>query len=113
MMRRQSGIAVPLFALASRHGWGIGEFADLPVFARWLSEAGQSVVQILPVQEMPPVESSPYSAMTAMALDPIYISMRDLPDFAGLGGELALDGAERAEVARLQGLPRVDYSAIR
>ena len=113
MMRRQSGIAVPLFALASSHGWGIGEFADLPVFAKWLNEAGQSLVQILPVQEMPPVESSPYSAMTAMALDPLYISMRDLPDFAGLGGELALDDAERLEVARLQGLSRVEYPAIR
>lgn len=113
ILRRQSGIAVPLFALASRSGWGIGEFADLPVFARWLTAAGQSLVQILPVQEMPPVESSPYSAMTAMALDPIYISMRELPDFAGLGGELALDAAERAEVARLQGSSRVEYSAIR
>jgi len=113
MMRRQSGIAVPLFALASSHGWGIGEFADLPVFSKWLNEAGQSLVQILPVQEMPPVESSPYSAMTAMALDPLYISMRDLPDFAGLGGELALDDAERLEVARLQGLSRVEYPAIR
>ncbi len=36
-----------------------------------------------------------------MALDPIYIAMRDVPDFSGLGGELALDGAEQAEVARL------------
>ena len=37
--------------------------------------------------------------MTAMALDPIYISMANVPDFAGLGGELALDGAEQAELA--------------
>ena len=34
--RRQSGISVPLFAIASSSGWGIGEFADLPMFARWL-----------------------------------------------------------------------------
>lgn len=113
MMRRQSGIAVPLFSLASSSGWGIGEFADLPLFARWLVEAGQSLVQILPVQEMPPIESSPYSAMTAMALDPIYISMRDVPDFQALGGELALDDGERGEVARLRNRPRVDYAAVR
>ena len=113
MRRRQSGISVPLFALASSSSWGIGEFADLPMFARWLAEAGQSLVQILPINEMPPIESSPYSAMTAMALDPIYITMANVPDFSGIGAELALDGAEQAEVKRLRQSPRIEYAAIR
>lgn len=112
-MRRQSGVIAPLFSLASRRGWGIGEFGDLPQFAYWLGEAGQSVVQILPIQEMPPIETSPYSAMTAMALDPIYISMADVPDFNGLGAELALDGPEQAEVRRLRESPRIEYGSIR
>ncbi len=112
-MRRQSGVVVPLCSLVSRRGWGIGEFADLPLFARWLIEAGQSIVQILPIHEMPPIETSPYSAMTAMALDPIYISMAKVADFSGLGGELALDGAEQAEIRRLQQSPRIDYPSIR
>ena len=112
-MRRQSGIAVPLFSLTSRHGWGIGEFPDVADFAAWLHEAGQSVVQILPINEMPPIETSPYSAMTAMALDPIYVSLPDVPDFAAIGGEDALDGAERAEITRLRRLPRIEYAAVR
>ena len=113
MRRRQSGISVPLFAIASSQSWGIGEFGDLPMFARWLQEAGQSIVQILPINEMPPIESSPYSAMTAMALDPIYITMANVTDFAGLGAELALDGAEQAEVTRLRASPRIEYAAVR
>lgn len=113
MMRRQSGVVVPLFSLVSRNGWGIGEFGDLPLFARWLMEAGQSIVQILPIHEMPPIERSPYSAMTAMALDPIYITMSNVADFSGLGGEHALDGAEQAEIGRLQQSERIDYSSIR
>ena len=113
MMRRQSGITVPLFSLVSNQGWGIGEFADLPEFSAWLQEAGQSVLQILPINEMPPVETSPYSAMTAMALDPIYLSLPEVPDFASLGSEDALDGAERAEIARLRRLPRIEYSSVR
>jgi len=113
MRRRQSGVTVPLFAIASSQGWGIGEFADLPLFARWLAEAGQSMVQILPINEMPPIETSPYSAMTAMALDPIYITMANVPDFAGIGGELALDGAEQAEVKRLRQSLRIEYASIR
>ena len=113
MMRRQGGLVVPLFSLVSRQGWGIGEFPDLAVFARWAHEAGQSVIQILPINELPPIESSPYSAMTAMALDPVYIALRDVPDFSGLGGEFALEGAEQAEVARLQQSPRVEYASVR
>ena len=109
----QSGVSVPLFALASSGSWGLGEFADLPMFARWLQEAGQSVVQILPINEMPPPESSPYSAMTAMALDSIYITMANVPDFAGLGGEHALDVAEHGELNRLRQSPRIDYPAVR
>lgn len=113
MSGRRSGISVPLFSLTSTHGWGIGEFADLALFARWLLAAGQSVVQILPIHEMPPIETSPYSAMTALALDPIYISMTQVPDFTGLGGAHALDGAERSEIERLRRSPRIDYASIR
>ena len=113
MRRRQSGVSVPLFAIASSTGWGVGEFADLPHFARWLQEAGQSLVQILPINEMPPIESSPYSAMTAMAIDPIYITMADVPDFAGIGAELALDGAELAEIQRLRQAGRIEYASVR
>jgi 4-alpha-glucanotransferase len=112
-MRRQCGISVPLFSLVSGQGWGIGEFADLAPFSRWLMEAGQSVIQILPINEMPPGETSPYSAMTAMALDPIYLSLPNVPDFSGLGGEHALDGAEQAEITRLRQLPRIDYPSVR
>jgi 4-alpha-glucanotransferase len=112
-MRRQSGVVVPLFSLVSTGGWGIGELADLPMVSRWLMVAGQSIVQILPINEMPPIETSPYSAMTAMALDPIYITMIQVPDFAGLGAELALDGAEQSEIKRLRQLPRIDYASIR
>lgn len=113
MMRRQSGISVPLFALASTESWGIGEFRDLAMFAKWAGEAGQSILQILPINEMPPVERSPYSAMSAMALDPIYISLPQVVDFAGLGGELALDDADRAALQSLRQSARIRYADVR
>ena len=70
-------------------------------------------MQLLPIHEMPPIETSPYSAMTAMALDPIYLSVPDVPDFNGLGGDEALDDADRAEIARLRQSPRIEYAAVR
>jgi 4-alpha-glucanotransferase len=113
VIRRQSGLGVPLFSLASTRGWGIGEFPDLAMFSRWAAEAGQALLQILPVNEMPPGERSPYSAMTAMALDPIYISMPDVTDFAGLGGELALDHADTAALTMVRQSPRIRYEQVR
>ena len=73
---RQSGIGVPLFSLVSSRSWGIGEFADLAAFGDWCVAAGQRYVQLLPLNEISPGETSPYSSMSAMALDPIYIRRR-------------------------------------
>jgi 4-alpha-glucanotransferase len=113
VIRRQSGLSVPLFSLASSRGWGIGEFKDLATFSRWAQAAGQSLLQILPINEMPPSETSPYSALTAMALDPIYISMPDVVDFAGLGGEQAMDQADAAALERVKASPRIRYQQVR
>jgi 4-alpha-glucanotransferase len=110
---RRSGLIVPLPSLPSRASWGLGEFPDLARFARWAAEAGQSVLQILPVTEMPPGERSPYSAMTAMALDPIYIALPEVPDFAALGGEAALDPADRSALAAIRQSDRIRYELVR
>jgi len=112
-MRRQSGLGVPLFSLATARAWGIGEFRDLAEFAGWAAEAGQSVLQILPINEMPPGEKSPYSAMTAMALDPIYISMADVVDFEALGGETAFGAGDARILARVRQAPRIRYEEVR
>ncbi|MGE4223567.1 MAG: 4-alpha-glucanotransferase [Vicinamibacterales bacterium] len=110
---RQSGIGMPLFSLTSSRSWGIGEFADLPVFGSWCAAAGQRYVQLLPLNEISPGETSPYSSMTAMALDPIYIRVADVPDFSALGGEAALDAADRQTLAALRAAPRVRYAEVR
>ena len=88
--RRQSGIGVPLFSLVVARSWGIGEFADLPAFGGWCARGRAAFVQLLPLNEISPGETSPYSSMTAMALDPIYIRVPDVADFVALGGEDAL-----------------------
>ena len=110
---RQSGIGVPLFSLVSSRSWGIGEFADLAAFGSWCTAAGQRYVQLLPLNETSPGETSPYSSMTAMALDPIYIRVPDVEDFVALGGESALDPDDRRALAEMQATPRVRYADVR
>lgn len=111
--RRQCGIGVPLFSLASSASWGIGEFPDLASFGTWCAAAGQRYVQVLPLNEISPGETSPYSSMTAMALDPIYIHVPAVPDVEALGGEAALGDAERAQLDAVRTAARVDYAGVR
>src|SRR6188768_9226 len=93
---RRAGILVPLFSIPSTTSWGIGEIGDIESMTRWLDRAGQCILQLLPINEMPPGERSPYSALSAMAIDPQFISMRAVEDFAATGGEAALDSESRA-----------------
>ena len=111
--RRRAGLLIPLFSCASTASWGIGEIADIPTVAAWLAAANASVLQLLPLNEMAPGQSSPYSAISAMAIDPIFISLRDVPEFAAAGGEPALNGADQRRLAEVRAAPQVDYQAIR
>ena len=110
---RHAGIIVPLFSVPSRASWGIGEIADLPRLARWLATASLDIVQLLPVNEMADGQNSPYSAMSAMAIDPIYIALSDVPEFIDAGGEASLTPAEQHDLEQARRAPLVDYRRVR
>src|SRR5688572_7800850 len=112
-MARGAGILVPLFSIASSRSWGIGEIGDIVHAARWLRSAGQRLLQLLPINEMPPQETSPYSALSAMAIDPQFIALDLLEDFAVLGGEGGLEPEIRARLERVRHSPFVDYPNVR
>jgi 4-alpha-glucanotransferase len=111
--KRRAGVIAPLFSIPSRASWGIGEIGDLPLFARWLASAGLDVVQLLPINEMEGGQSSPYSALSAMAIDPIFISVEAIPDFASAGGTGALAPEARAQIEEARQARRVNYALVR
>ena len=111
--RRRAGVMIPLFSLASNSSWGIGEYRDLAVFAQWVRAAGQSFVQILPITELPANETSPYSALTAMALDPVFIALPDVEDFDAIGGERVLPADDRETLDRIRAEKQVAHRAVR
>ena len=110
---RRAGALVPLFSIPTARSWGIGEIADLPVLTRWLRDAGFSVVQLLPVNEMAHGQSSPYSALSAMAIDPIFISVDDIPEFAAVGGVDTLDADQQTRLAGVRSAKSVQHAAVR
>ena len=110
---RHAGLLVPLFSIPSRSSWGIGELCDLPRLGRWMGDAGCSFVQLLPLNEMASGQHSPYSALSAMAIDPIFISPEAMLDFGGGGAAAALGAPERAALAAARDAAAVDYTVVR
>jgi len=73
-IRRRTGVCVPLFSLRSARQIGVGDTADLVALTDWCAEAGIDVIQLLPMGDMGP-DSVPYGAISAFALDPVYIAV--------------------------------------
>jgi 4-alpha-glucanotransferase len=110
---RHAGLLVPLFSIPSRASWGIGEIGDIPVFASWLRAAGLDLLQMLPTCEMAIGQRSPYSAMTAMAVDPILISVHAVAEFRALGGEEAMGSEWRQRLNEARRSPAIDHALVR
>lgn len=112
-MSRVSGVTIPLFSVRSRSDWGIGQITDLPACAEWFLRAGQRLVQVLPTHELADGETSPYGALSAFALDPIFIDVEKVPELDAAARARALGDEGKAELARVRSLPSVDYKAVR
>jgi 4-alpha-glucanotransferase len=110
---RHAGILLPLFSLRSKHDWGVGDLGDLPDFCRWLATAGHRVLQLLPVAEMATHETSPYGALSAFALDPLYLELDAVEEFAAAGGVAALSAGARADLDAARAAPGLAYARIR
>jgi 4-alpha-glucanotransferase len=95
---RGAGVALPVFALRSRRGLGVGEFPDLTLLVDWALETGLKLVQILPINDTTAthtwVDSYPYAAISVFALHPQYLSLDAVAELADL--------TDRAELNRLR-----------
>lgn len=107
-----AGVAVPVFALRSNEGFGVGEFLDLKKLGDWSKAAKLSMVQILPINDTTAnytwTDSYPYAAISVYALHPLYLSIENI--------EFSLDkkSAEKylSEKERLNSCELVDYESV-
>lgn len=76
---RAAAIILPLFSLRSSADLGRGEIPQLAELGKWMAEIDHRVLQLLPLCELGPSETSPYSALSVFAIDPLYIALDDLP----------------------------------
>ncbi|MDP9037344.1 MAG: 4-alpha-glucanotransferase [Myxococcota bacterium] len=111
--RRRAGVLIPLFSIRTATGWGLGEIADISRFASWAGRAGFSVLQLLPVNEVSGADASPYSAISAFALDPVYLSLDECEDFIGAGGRKALPSDVQKQLEAAGAARLVDWPSVR
>ena len=109
---RGAGVAIPVFSLRSKSSFGVGEFNDIRLMVDWAAQTGQSIIQILPINDTTMTntwqDSYPYNANSTFALHPQFIH---LPHVGELKDKAA---AERFEALgkELNELPNVDYERV-
>jgi 4-alpha-glucanotransferase len=112
-MQRKAGVVLPLFSLRTTRDWGIGQLTDLPLCASWLAGAGQRLMQILPPHQLSAGETSPYGALTAFGIDPIYVDVDAVLDLnASAIAEALGDGGKRI-LTEVRQSARVQYKEVR
>jgi 4-alpha-glucanotransferase len=109
---RGAGVAVPVFSLRTEKGYGIGEFADLALFAKWAAHTGLRLVQLLPVNDTSSDfswgDSYPYKAISTAALHPVYLNIERV--FADSQAKLPDGYVSRRDA--LNRAPQLDYEVV-
>lgn len=113
LAERTNGILLPVSAMKTETDWGVGDFSSLCEWIQFFSGLGTKIIQILPLQETAPGQNCPYSALSAFAIDPVYIDVMKVR-------EVQLCSAARQEVERLQedikqwrSSPKVLFGAVK
>ena len=111
--QRRAGVLIPLFSIRTNTGWGLGEIPDVAVLADWAAASGIRVVQMLPVCAVSGGETSPYSAATAFAIDPVYLGLDACEDFVAAGGRAALPDDDRRLLDEIAAAAAVPWNRLR
>ena len=105
---RGAGTAIPVFSLRSEEDFGVGEFYDLRKLVDWAASTGQSVIQLLPINDTTMtrdwMDSYPCNANSSCALRPQFLNL----PAAGV----RCTAAYRKLQAELNALPKIDYTRV-
>jgi len=103
-----AGTAIPVFALRSADDFGVGEFYDLKKMVDWAASTGQSILQLLPINDTTMLhtweDSYPYNPNSTFALHPQFLHL------PAVG--VKVDEEYRALQAELNALDQIDYERV-
>ena len=86
--RRAWGLATQLYSVRSRQSWGVGDLTDLTDLAVWSAQRhGADYILVNPLHAAAPtkpMEPSPYLPTSRRFVNPIYLHVEAIPEFAEL-----------------------------
>jgi 4-alpha-glucanotransferase len=100
------GVFAPLYAAHTHRSWGMGDLGDLLSYASWVDHHGGGVVATLPMLAAFDDEPSPYSPVSRLFWNELYLDVTRLP-------ELQAGDVDDGAIAHLQQSRDVDYAGVR
>ena len=103
-----AGTAIPVFSLRTEDDFGVGEFYDLKKMVDWAAATGQSVLQLLPINDTTMLhtweDSYPYNPNSTFALHPQFLHLPavGVPE----------DEEYKALQAELNAIEQIDYERV-
>ena len=79
------GISTQLYGVRSHGDWGMGDFGSLSRLVDWASSCGASMISFNPLHALfleAPAQASPYYPSSRLFLNPLYLEMAAIEDFA-------------------------------
>jgi 4-alpha-glucanotransferase len=115
-VRRAMGLIANLYAVRSDANWGVGDISDLATIAEWSGEKGAAFVGVSPLHALRNRgdDISPYSPVSRLYRNPIYIDVTAVPELNECMDARALldDPATQEMLASLRASGRVDYERV-
>ena len=112
-IRRAMGLIANLYAVRSDANWGVGDITDLAAIAEWSGEKGAAFVGVNPLHALRNRghDISPYSPVSRLYRNPIYIDVAAVPELNECADARALlvDPATQAALVSLRSSTHVDY----
>ncbi|HEX8153621.1 MAG TPA: 4-alpha-glucanotransferase, partial [Thermoanaerobaculia bacterium] len=99
------GIFAPLYAAHTRKSWGAGDLGDLQRWREWVTELGGGVVATLPMLAQFDDEPSPYSPVSRLFWNELYLDLTRMPEFDA-------NDRDASAIAQLRAAAEVDYAGV-
>lgn len=78
------GIFAPVYAMRTRDSWGAGDLGDLQHYREWVNDLGGGIVAPLPMMaSFTDEDPSPYSPVSRLFWNEMYLDVRKLPEYRG------------------------------
>ncbi|MBW3629457.1 MAG: 4-alpha-glucanotransferase [Gemmatimonadetes bacterium] len=113
---RVFGLIANLYTLRSAANWGVGDLSDLGRLLEWAGEIGGAFVGVNPLHALrnQGADVSPYSPVSRIFRNPLYLDPRAVPEAGDSAHLRELLGSATVgdQLEELRGADRVDYDRV-